>query len=77
MEKLNKVLEMEKILLISNDVLHYREKIYNYFFDRFREKDYDFQVLSSKFQNVNYELKFAHYEITFSTKQYIAKIKEI
>lgn len=68
---------MEKILLISNDVLHYREKIYNYFFDRFREKDYDFQVLSNKFQNVNYELKFAHYEIPFSTKQYIAKIKEI
>ena len=68
---------MEKILLISNDVLHYREKVYNYFFDRFRERNYDFQILSNKFQNVNYELKFAHYEIPFSTKQYIAKIKEI
>ena len=39
---------MEKILLISNDVLHYREKVYNYFFDRFRERNYDFQILSNK-----------------------------
>ena len=68
---------MEKILLISNDVLHYREKIYNYFFDKFRERGYDFQVLSNRFQNVNYDLKFVHYEIPFSAKQYIAKIKEI
>mgnify|MGYP000598066650 CR=1 FL=1 len=33
--------------------LHYREKIYNYFFDKFRERGYDFQVLSNRFQNVN------------------------
>ncbi|RHP64902.1 glycosyltransferase [Faecalibacterium sp. OF03-6AC] len=76
-ENLNEVVEMEKILLISNDVLHYREKIYNYFFDKFRERGYDFQVLSNRFQNVNYDLKFVHYEIPFSAKQYIAKIKEI
>lgn len=68
---------MEKILLISNDVLHYREKIYNYFYDKFQEKGYDFQVLSNRFQNMNYELKYAYYEMPFSTIQYIKKIKEI
>lgn len=49
-ENLNEVVEMEKILLISNDVLHYREKIYNYFFDKFRERGYDFQVLSNRYK---------------------------
>lgn len=68
---------MERILLISNDVLHYREKVYNYFYDRFQENGYDFQVLSNRFQNVNYELKFVHYEIPFSVKQYVKKINDI
>ncbi|HBM5401545.1 TPA: glycosyltransferase family 4 protein [Enterococcus faecium] len=68
---------MEKILLISNDVLHYRQKIYNYFYDKFQEKGCDFQVLSNRFQNVNYNLNFTHYEIGFSIRQYIKKIKEI
>lgn len=68
---------MERILLISNEVLHYREKIYNYFYGKFQELGYDFQVLSNKFQNVNYDLNFKHYEIPFSTKEYIIQIKSI
>lgn len=68
---------MEKILLISNNVLHYREKIYNYFYDQFQKKGYDFQVISNNFQNVNYKLKFTYYEEPFIIKHYITKIKQI
>lgn len=68
---------MERILLISNDVLHYREKVYNYFYDKFQEQGYDFQVLSNRFQNVNYDLKFTHYEVPFSIKGYLDMIKHI
>ncbi len=68
---------MEKILLISNEVLHYREKIYNYFHERFRENDLDFQVLSNSFQDVSYELEFEYYTLPFSVKGYIRKINEI
>lgn len=67
---------MKRVLLISNDVLHYREKIYNYFFERFLEDGYEFEVLGNKFQKVDYELKYNHYELQFSVKEYIGKIKE-
>lgn len=68
---------MKKILLISNDVLHYRAKVYNYFYDRFLEEGYEFIVLGNKFQKVDFELKYEHFEIPFSIKAYIDKIKEI
>lgn len=68
---------MDKILLISNEVLHYREKIYNYFHERFKEDNLEFQVLSNSFQNVSYELEFEHFTLPFSVKGYIRKIKEI
>lgn len=68
---------MDKILLISNEVLHYREKIYNYFHERFKEDNFDFQVLSNSFQDVSYELEFEHFTLPFSVKGYIRKIKEI
>lgn len=42
---------MKKILLLSNEVFHYREKIYNYFSERFLEDRYDFYVASDKFQD--------------------------
>ena len=68
---------METVLLISNNVFHYREKIYNYFYEKFKERNYDFQVLSNAFQNVNYALHFTHFEMPFSVKDYIRKIKAI
>ena len=68
---------MDRVLLISNDVLHYREKIYNYFYDRFKEDGLEFHVLSNSFQNVNYDLKFYKHELPFSVRSYINKIKEI
>lgn len=68
---------MKKVLLISNRVLHYREKVYNYFFDKFEKDGLELQVMSNSFQNVNYELKFKKYEIPFSVRRYIKKIKDI
>ncbi len=68
---------MEKILLISNRVLHYRQKIYNNFFFRFKEKGYDFQVLADSVQKVDYKLDYKIYEQSFSVHGYIDKIKEI
>ena len=68
---------MKKVLLVSNDVLHYREKVYNYFYDRFLQDGYQFEVLANKFQQVGYTFKFPHYELPFSVGAYLKKIKEI
>ena len=54
--------DKRNILLISNYVFHYREKIYNYFFEKFEKDNYDFSVLSSEFQNEKYDIKFEKIE---------------
>lgn len=68
---------MDRVLLVSNDVLHYREKVYNYFFDRFQADGLEFHVLGNVFQKVNYDLRFVKHELPFSVKGYLDKIKEI
>lgn len=66
---------MKKILLISNEVLHYREKVYNYLYDRFFEDGYELEVLCNKYQRVNYKLDYRILELDFSVKRYINHIK--
>ena len=61
---------MNKILLISNDVLHYRQKVYNYLSDRFKLDGYEFVVLANKFQDANMEITFRHVQMPFSITQY-------
>lgn len=68
---------MKKVLLVSNRVLHYREKVYNYFFDAFRKNGYDFHVLANEFQQVGYELAFPHDELPFSVGAYLRRIDEL
>lgn len=68
---------MDKVLLVSNEVLHYREKVYNYFYNRFQRDNIDFHVLSNRFQDVNYKIIFKKHQLRFSCKGYIKKIKEI
>lgn len=68
---------MDKILLVSNTVMHYREKVYNYFYKKFQKEGLEFQVLSNSFQRVNYDLEFKYYEVPFSIHRYLDKIKEI
>ena len=43
---------MKKILLVSTRVLHYRIRIYNYFYDEFSKHGIDFAVLSHNIQDV-------------------------
>ena len=66
---------MKKILLISNEVLHYREKIYNYFYDRFLNDGYELEVLTNNAQTVDFDLKFRLTIAPFSVKGYCAMIK--
>lgn len=68
---------MKKVLLISNDVMHYREKVYNRFYDFFQRDGYEFAVLSNRFQQVGYKLKFEHWELPFSVGAYLKKLREI
>lgn len=39
----------KRVLLLSNQVLHYREKVYRYFSKRFEEDGYEFIVASDRF----------------------------
>ncbi len=49
---------MEKILLISNYVYHYRLNNYNYFASRFKEIGLDFQVLGTAAQEVKFDIEY-------------------
>jgi glycosyltransferase involved in cell wall biosynthesis len=44
---------MKKLLLVSNTVMHYRVSLYNYFWRRFREHGWDFEVLANELQPQN------------------------
>ena len=68
---------MKRILLISNYVFHYRQKVYNYFAKRFQEDGFEFHVLSNEYQNAGYESLFVRHELPFSIKGYERKIDEI
>ena len=47
------VVEPKNVLLVSNTVMHYRVSVYNYFWRRFREDGYHFQVLTNRLQPQN------------------------
>lgn len=61
----------QKILLISNEVMHYRVSVYNYFHRRFREHGYEFSVITDRLQKQNQNpLQFDIREIPFSFPAY-------
>ncbi len=68
---------MRKVLLISNYVFHYRQKIYNYFADRFREDGFEFHVLSNEFQEAGYDFRFTAHTLSMSVLGYKKKIDEL
>lgn len=68
---------MKKVLLVSNYVFHYRQKVYNYFAERFMEDGYEFHVLSDEYQDAHYDFKFKQHVLPFSIMDYCNKINEI
>lgn len=68
---------MNKVLLISNHVFHYRQKVYNFFSDKFSEAGYEFHVLANSFQQVGYDFRFVKHEEPFSVMAYCQKIESI
>jgi glycosyltransferase involved in cell wall biosynthesis len=68
---------LRTVLLISNTVMHYRVSVYNYFWRRFREDGYDFQVLTNRMQSQNQILpQFCFEEIPFHFRAYRRAVLE-
>lgn len=70
---------MKKVLLISNEVMHYRVSVYNDFASRFRELGYEFIVRANKLQPKNphpvgFDLKEIPFRFSFYRKE-INRIK--
>src|SRR6266699_6863792 len=56
-----------KILLVSNQVMHYRVSVYNYFHRRFRELGFEFSVIADCLQKQNKRpLEFEFCELPFN-----------
>jgi glycosyltransferase involved in cell wall biosynthesis len=60
-----------RVLLISNRVMHYRVSVYNYFWRHFRERGWDFVVLSNELQRQNQNpCQFEFIERSFRFSEY-------
>jgi len=69
--------KLPKILLISNELMHYRVPVYNYFHRRFREHGYEFCVFANQLQRENRKkLQFELQEIAFNFSAYKKAISE-
>jgi glycosyltransferase involved in cell wall biosynthesis len=68
---------MRPVLLVSNTVMHYRVSVYNYFWRRFREEGYEFQVLTNRLQPQNQiQPQFQIQEMPFRFRDYRRAILE-
>lgn len=55
-----------KVLLVSNNILHYRISLYNFFWDRFADRGWEFEVLTNRIEHREaIQPKFAVQEIPF------------
>lgn len=63
--------------MISNHVFHYRQKVYNYFFDAFHKDGFEFHVMSDSFQEAGYEHRFIMHEARLNMKGCKGTIQEI
>ncbi len=69
---------MNKLLIISNRVMHYRVSVYNYISRRFKQHGWEFIVRSNELQKQNpHPLEFDFKEIEFKFNRYKREIEEI
>ena len=68
---------MKKILLVSNKVMHYRIRIYNAFFDMWKQMGYEFHVVSNDYQKVDFDIRFIKHELPFGSIRYAKFINEL
>jgi glycosyltransferase involved in cell wall biosynthesis len=68
----------KRVVLISNRVMHYRVSVYNYFWRRFREADWDFSVLTNDVQGENrHQPLFELNVLPFGFGTYRRKVREL
>ncbi len=68
---------MKTLLLISDQVPHYRVSVYNYFHRRFRDQGWEFKVASNGMQpQSRLEVKFDFREIPFRFARYRQLLRE-
>jgi glycosyltransferase involved in cell wall biosynthesis len=66
---------MKRVMLISNEVMHYRVSVYNYFQSRFREQGFEWIVRADKLQKENpYDIRFDLKTIPFRFSLYREEI---
>jgi glycosyltransferase involved in cell wall biosynthesis len=65
----------KRVVLVSNRVMHYRVSVYNYFWKNFKERGWDFVVLSNELQKQNQnQCRFQFIERPFSFLEYRSEI---
>lgn len=66
------------VLLISNEVMHYRVPVYNYFNRRFRDHGYELSVITDRLQKQNQRaLGFGLHEVPLRFLDYKRRINEL
>jgi glycosyltransferase involved in cell wall biosynthesis len=69
---------IKRVLLISNRVMHYRVSVYNYFWRHFRERGWEFSVLTNELQHSNQNTpQFELTECPFDFHKYRNEIRRI
>jgi glycosyltransferase involved in cell wall biosynthesis len=69
---------MQRVLLVSNKVFHYRVSNYNYFTSRFREEGWELFVRANEIQKNNpFPLEFDFREMPFNFMAYKREIEQL
>lgn len=68
---------MKKLLLVTNRVMHYRTRIYNQFYDWWKEIGWELHVVSNEYQEVDEASRFVRHELPFGSLRYMRFIADL